>query len=127
MFWLAQNGDEKSHALTVPTIVERIIDLWADMLSDRPSAQRCWATLHGHIVLGSDNDMVMQAIREMVGRGQSTTSSPAHSSVAQPASNVPPQHETIFTPPAAPVVQPQPQPQAEVQSQTSGSDDVVLL
>ncbi len=46
----------------VPPVVERIIDGWRVRLGDRDRARRCWAMVHGLIVLGESESRIVKAV-----------------------------------------------------------------
>ncbi len=55
MFWLASIG-HKTHANTLPGVVQRLIDGWAQQIGDRRVAEAYWAQIHGAIMHGRRAD-----------------------------------------------------------------------
>ncbi|MEO1237055.1 MAG: TetR/AcrR family transcriptional regulator [Planctomycetota bacterium] len=55
MFWLSSIG-QTTHTNTLPAVVRRIIDAWADRIGDRRVAESYWSQLHGSIMQGRRAD-----------------------------------------------------------------------
>ncbi|MEM8739818.1 MAG: TetR/AcrR family transcriptional regulator [Planctomycetota bacterium] len=51
MFWLASVG-QTTHTNTLPAVVRRIIDAWAQRFGDRRVAESYWSHVHGAIMQG---------------------------------------------------------------------------
>ena len=75
MFWLsAVNDKAKSDGDsglddkgdTLPGVVKRIIDGWSVLLGNHLLTQRCWATLHGTVLLGQNEGTVLALIRRLI-------------------------------------------------------------
>ena len=70
MFWLEavqQQNTPADHAdePAVPGVVRKIIAGWSRMLDDAALAQRCWATMHGLLSLGMDEETVVGQLRQL--------------------------------------------------------------
>lgn len=60
MFWL-ESADEPDHPRTPETILA-ILDGWTSLLGDAGAARRCWAQVHGQLMLGGDLDAVEASV-----------------------------------------------------------------
>lgn len=50
-----------------PLIIRQIIAGWSRRLGDEMLAQRCWAMVHGCLMLGLDREQTMQAVVDLLG------------------------------------------------------------
>jgi AcrR family transcriptional regulator len=73
MFWLAAVQDENPAARQlegspiptppIPPVVQKIIAGWSGMLGDAALAHRCWALLHGSLVIGQAGETTAVMLR----------------------------------------------------------------
>ncbi|MCG8511412.1 MAG: TetR/AcrR family transcriptional regulator, partial [Rhodospirillales bacterium] len=64
MFWLASVGQRDGGA-AVPAVTRQIIEGWSRQLGDPQLAQRMWAQLHGHLMLGVHIDQTLRALEQL--------------------------------------------------------------
>lgn len=124
MFWLACAGSsekDKSRAESaratdhdLPLVVRKIIARWGRVLSDQEVARRCWALVHGGLLLGETPDDILTVIRSAI-NGATLAQAPG------PATRRPP--ESI----PAVAIRPPVSVDASGESATPGSEDVCLL
>jgi len=55
MFWLSSIG-KTTHTNTLPAVIRRVIDAWAEQLGERRAAEGYWSHLHGSIMQGRSAD-----------------------------------------------------------------------